>query len=234
MIRLDDLFVHGWKIYQDTDGFCFGTDAILLGSFAGEKVFSTAVDLCCGTGILPLLLASYPCAKEVHGVDVSSSAAELAQRSVALNGIESVYIHCEDLRKTTLPAGRFDLVTANPPYFLPGTGKTSAPAVESARREEDCTFQDVASCAARLLRYGGRFCFVHKPERLAELLSVCTSLRLEPKVLQLIHPRADRSPELILVECKKGASVGLQVRPPFVLYDENGNETPQYRASHRY
>ena len=235
MIRLDDLFVHGWKIYQDTDGFCFGTDAILLSAFASEKRFSCAVDLCCGTGILPLLLASCNCAEEVFGVEILPHCADLAERSIALNGIgDRVKILCEDLRKTTLPSGKFDLVTANPPYFLPGTGKKSKETVETSRREENCTFFDVAACASRLLKFGGRFCVVHKPERLSEVLSVCASLRLEPKVLRLIYPRIDRAPELFLLECKKGAACGLKVDSPFVLYESDGSETARFQEIHRY
>ena len=235
MIRLDDLFVHGWKIYQDTESFCFGTDAILLGAFAAEKRFAKAVDLGCGTGILPLLLASYPCAETVCGVEISPHSAELAQKSVVLNGIEDrVKILCEDLRNTTLSAGKADLVTCNPPYFLPGTGKVSSEKKESARREETCTFAEIAACAARLLKFGGRFCFVHKPERLCHVSAVASSLGLEPKVLRFIYPKADRSPELFLMECKKGAAAGLKVDPPFVLYDESGNETPTFQAIHRF
>ena len=235
MIRLDDLFVHGWKIYQDTDGFCFGTDAILLSSFAAEKRFSTAVDLCCGTGILPLLLAANDCAEKVYGVEISQSCTNLAKRSVELNGLEErVEILCEDLRNPSLPVGKFDLVTANPPYFSTGTGKMSKPSVESSRREETCLFSDVAKTASRLLRFGGRFCFVFKPERLSEAMSVCSDLHLEPKVLRLIYPKKDRPPELFLMECKKGAAVGLKCEPPFVLYEDNGEETPQFRSVHRF
>ncbi len=235
MIRLDDLFVHGWKIYQDTEGFCFGTDAILLSSFAAEKVFHIAVDLCCGTGIVPHLLAAESCAETVYGVEISPSAAALAQKSVSYNGIfHKVKILQEDLRETSLPSGRFDLVTANPPYFLPGTGKPGKDSVLSARREDMCTFFDVASAAARLLRYGGRFCFVLKPERLCEAMTVCSAVSLEPKVLRLIYPKSHKPPELFLMECKKGASPGLKCEPPFVLYEETGEETPQFQSVHRF
>ncbi len=235
MIRLDDLFVHGWKIYQDTEGFCFGTDAILLSAFASEKIFHSAVDLCCGTGILPLLLAAEDCGETVYGVEISPAAATLAQRSVEYNKIgDKVKILNQDLRQTTLPSAAFDLVTANPPYFLPGTGKPAKDALLSARREEECTFSDVAVAAARLLRFGGRFCFVFKPERLAEAMTVCSSVKLEPKVLRLIYPKVHKAPELFLMECKKGAAPGLKCEPPFVLYDENGDETPQFQATHRF
>lgn len=235
MIRLDDLFVHGWKIYQDTDGFCFGTDAILLSAFAAEKKFENAVDLCCGTGIIPLLLAANDCAGTVYGVDISAHCIDLAKKSVTLNGLEDkVFPLCQDLKQTTLPVGKFDLVTANPPYFLPGTGKTAKASVESSRREEDCTFSDVAAAASRLLRFGGRFCFVLKPERLCEAMYQCRNVHLEPKVLRLIYPKQTKAPELFLMECKKGAASGLKCEPPFVLYDADGAETPQFQAIHRF
>ena len=235
MIRLDDLFVHGWKIYQDTDGFCFGTDAVLLASFAAEKQFRTAVDLCCGTGILPFLLGAEGCVERVFGVDISSACIDLARKSVAYNRLEDrLEFLCEDLNETSLPAGKFDLVTANPPYFLPGTGKTARDAVEVSRREASCTFEQVVTAAARLLRFGGRFCFVFKPERLCEAMSVCSAKRLEPKVLRLVYPKADKVPELFLMECKKGAAPGLKCDPPFVLYDQNGVETSQFQAVHRF
>lgn len=235
MIRLDDLFVHGWKIYQDTDGFCFGTDAILLAAFAAEKRFTHAADLCCGTGILPILLASYDCARSVYGVEISLHSAELARRSVALNGIEDrVKVVCEDLRNTSLESGRFDLVTANPPYFVPGSGKAPRESVRGGRSEETCSFADVAQCASRLLKFGGRFCFVHKPERLCEIVTAASSCGLEPKVLRLICPKVGRSPELLLMECKKGAAPGLKTEAPFYLYESDGSETAAFRAVHRF
>ena len=235
MIRLDDLFVHGWKIYQDTEGFCFGTDAILLAAFAAEKRFTRGVDLCCGTGILPLLLASYPCAQWVCGVELSEKSVELALRSVELNGIgDRVEIRCEDLRNTSLPAGCADLVTANPPYFTPHSGRTAGEALRNCRSEASCTFRDVAESAARLLRFGGRFCFVHKPERMAELMTATVSCGLEPKVLRLVYPKAGRAPELLLMECKKGAAPGLKVEKPFILYDNDGKETDDFSAVHRF
>lgn len=235
MIRLDDLFVHGWRLYQDTDGFCFGTDAILLSAFAAEKKFTRAVDLCCGTGILPHLLASYPCAEQVCGVDLSVHCVDLALRSVALNGLEDrVRILCEDLRETSLAAGKWDLVTANPPYFAPGTGKRARSGVEESRSEISCSFDDVARAAARLLKFSGRFCFIQKPENLARTVRAVSAVGLEPKVLRLICPRADRAPELFLMECRKGGACGLKVEPPFVLYTERGEETEAFRSVHRF
>jgi len=125
-------------------------------------------------------------------------------------------------------------VTANPPYFMPHSGKQAAEELRASRSEEVCTFRDVACAASRLLKFGGRFCFVHKPERMCELLSGTSACGLEPKVLRLIYTKPDRPPELLLVECKKGAAPGLKVEKPFVLYHSDGSETEAFRAVHRF
>lgn len=235
MLRLDDLMTRGWKIWQDTDEFCFGTDAILLASFAAEKRFSLAADLCCGTGIIPFLLADRAEQAQIQGVDRSEHCIALARQSVELNGLtDRLRFFCEDLRNTFLPPGRCDLVTANPPYFRSCSGFRAKERLAACREEETCTFSDVAGCAGKLLRWGGRFCFIQKPERLAEVLSACSAVHLEPKILRLIVSKPGRSPELILVECKKGAQPGLRIDAPFFLYDASGAETEEFRAVHRF
>ena len=230
MLRLDDLCCRGWKIWQDTERFCFGTDAVLLAWFAARKRYLRAVDLGCGNGILPLLLAKNDRAV-CSGVEIDPYAVELAQKSVEENGLSArVRIFCEDLLQTSLPAGGWDLVTSNPPYFLPGAGKPARDAVSACRAETSCTFAQITAAAARLLRYGGRFCFIQKPQRLTEVFSVCSAQGLEPKELLLICPRVDREPEWMLAECRKGAAAGLKIHPPLVMYDAQGRRTPAFAA----
>ena len=56
MERIDDLQLKGLSIIQDTELFCFGTDAVLLADFVRLKKNARVADLGTGTGILPLLL----------------------------------------------------------------------------------------------------------------------------------------------------------------------------------
>ena len=232
MLRQDDLMINGWKIWQDTEAFCFGTDAVLLAWFSARKLFHSAMDLGCGNGIIPLLLAEYDCAKQLFGVDRDAAAVALAQKSVFDNGLEArVKIFCGDFRQTTLP-GSVDLITCNPPYFLSGTGKTAKVAVAPCRTEQNGSFADFAAAAARSLRYGGRFCFIQKPERLPELFAACTAYGLEPKELLMVCSRDGRPPEWVLIECRKGGKSGLKVLAPLVLYDACGRETEAFSALH--
>ncbi len=225
MERLDDLCVGGLKIYQDPEAFCFGTDAVLLSRFASRKRFQTAADLCCGSGVIPLLLSAFAPSAVLWGVDLSDRQVELAQKSVGYNGLESrVRIFRADVRaKNQFSPGQLDLVTANPPYQRVGSGLLPRKGQRAARTEETCTVFDVTETASFLLRSGGRLAVVYCPNRLADLLEACRRVQLEPKVLQLIYPAPDREPQLMLLEAVRQAKPGMRLSPPIFLNDGVSN-----------
>ena len=90
MERIDDLQCKGYRIIQDSEAFCYGTDAVLLANFAKPGVKRGRVfDLCTGNGIVPLLLAAKTEAESIYGIEIQREAVELARRSVALNEEET-------------------------------------------------------------------------------------------------------------------------------------------------
>ena len=116
--RLDDLLINNLKIIQNQKEFCFSLDAILLSHFATVSKGDRVVDLGTGTGVIALIIATRE-AKQVVGVELNQTMAEMATRSVNLNYLaDKVKILSADMRNISkeLKAGEWDLVVANPPY----------------------------------------------------------------------------------------------------------------------
>ena len=135
---------------------------------------------------------------------------------------------CADLQSipSELSAGCFDCCISNPPYFTGGPASKVSPL---ARRDDCCTLEELFRTAEKMLKYGGDFALVHKPERLAEICAVASKFSLEPKRLRLIHHREDGEVSLILLSCRKGGKPGL-VWEERSLFDVQGQATEYYRT----
>ena len=195
---------------QSEDCFPLGQDTLLLGEFATLRRGDKVCDLGCGAGALLLLLLGRISTLEVSGVEICPADAELARQNLAGNGLTGE-IFTGDLRRVckTLEAGRFSLVVSNPPYFKQGSGPSAGP----ARAEEACTLDELCAAAGRLLKNGGRFALVHRPERLAELFSALMAHGMEPKRMRLVQHGPDSAPSAVLVEAVRQGRPGLDVLP---------------------
>ena len=236
-LTLDDLCVNGYKIYQDDCGFRFGTDAVLLAWFAGSKKFTKAADLCSGNGVISVLLSTHSCCKETRGYEIDKRAYELSKMTADYNGIsDRVSFFQRDIRNIepdeSFPSGAFDLVTANPPYMKVSSGFVSG-TTGSARTELTCTLFDVVNAAYTLLKNGGRFCMINKPERLTDAICIMRNNNIEPKRLALVVPKQGRKPELFLIEGIKNGKPGLFCEPVIVLYNEDGTCTETNNSIYR-
>ena len=231
--RLDDLQRGGLRIIQRTDGFRFGTDAVLLSDFASARRRDRVCDLGTGTGVIPLLLYARESTITADAVEIQPDMAKMAARSVALNGLEEkIRVLAGDLReiRTLLPHAQYDLVTCNPPYGKAGGTLLNPDAGKRlARHEESCAISDVTRAAALLLRSGGRFCCIFPAARMLELLDALRAQRLEPKRLRLVHSNARKAAHLCLAEGMLDARPGMMVEPPLVIYGEDGQYTREMR-----
>ena len=199
-----------YRYLQSDTCFPLGQDTLLLSEFAALKPRWRVCDLGCGAGALPLLLLAREAALTVTGVELDPEDAALARRNLAGHGLAGEIL-TGDLRRVRemLPAGYFDLVVSNPPYFPVGAGKSGG----KARMEETCTLEDVCAAAGYLLKNGGRFALVHRPERLADLMAALRANGLEPKRLQLVQHGTDKAPSAVLLEAVRQGRPGLQILP---------------------
>lgn len=218
MERIDEL-KNGRKIIQDPKKFCFGCDAVLLSDFTTDGVLSrpkgrglNVCDLGCGNGIIPILLEKNFSEKnialsKIFGIEIQSDVAEMAKKSVELNGLtEKIEIIEGDLKNafSFLEKNTFDVVTSNPPYIVVKDGRNcKSDNMKIARHEVLCNLNDVVEAAAGLLNSRGKFFMIHKPFRLVEIFDVLTKNKLEPKRVQFIHSPASAEPTMVLIESEK-------------------------------
>ena len=196
----------------------FGTDAVLLSDFAKIKARDKALDMGTGCGIIPFLWLRNEKINNVSCLDIQKNAYEQVCHSIELNGVQSrIKAYNCDLRKINevFGAEQFSLVTMNPPYKPVGTGIESlGESARIARHEVCCNIEDACKAASYLLKYAGRFCMCHRPERLVD-------------TLELVQDKTGEQPFLFLVQGQKGAKPFLRVEPQLIIKKENGKFTPE-------
>jgi len=238
--------VNGFQLIQNKKLFRLGMDAILLSDFASPVPANdpSVCDLGTGNGAVLLTMCARHVSHETSagkttvqgvGVEVQEKSAALARRNVTLNGLDDAVsiAQCDltDIPKgidPRLKANAFRTVVCNPPYRKAGSGITAPKSeIEIARAEVLCTIEDVCRTAAYLLKWGGSFFCVHRPDRLTDLICAMRDAGVEAKRLRLVLPRTDSAPSMVLVEGKRGANPGITILPPLVIYDADGSYTPE-------
>ena len=224
-----------WNGICMEDGpFPLGTDSVACAWFSDFPKGSKICDLGCGSGAISLmLLASDPTAS-VTGIEYMPEAAAIAKENALRCGLDFTVIE-GDIRTISeyLPAGSMDCVISNPPYFAVGSGFAANGILACARSEETCDLSQLCSAAGWLLKTGGRFTLVHRPERLADLIWHLRNARLEPKRIRFVRHRQDQPVSLVLLESRKGGKPGLRYEPDLVLYDVMGESDEYLRMYHR-
>lgn len=223
--RIDDLLTRGLHIIQSDEVFAFSLDAVLLARFCSVPPRGKIVDLCTGNGVIPLLLSTRTQASIV-GVEIQPRLAGMAQRNVELNGLGAQLHMLEgDLKEAHVSLGRgeFDLVTVNPPYMPVTTGEQNGnPHIAAARHELYCTLEDVLAACAKLVRTGGRVAMVHRPSRLAEIIVGMRQVKLEPKRIRFVHPRAGVEANMVLIEALRDGKPDVRLLPPLIVHEGDG------------
>ena len=218
--------------------FRLGTDCVLLADFVNASGARRGIELGCASGAAMLLLLERSPKLHMTGIEIVPEAAETARENMALNNLtERSEIVTGDIRdhRALFRAGSFDLLVCNPPYFPHGSGALPQDTDRAAARSEiRCSLSELCAAAAYLMQTGGRACFIHRPERLSELLVNLAQAGLEPKRLRLVCRDAQAAPSLVLVEARRGGKPGLTVEASLYLQDPNGTESDEYkRIYHR-
>lgn len=234
--RIDDLQYKDLKIIQETDGFCFGIDSILLSDFAKNiKKNSKVADLGTGTGIIGLLLCKKTNLAEMTGIEIQEDVANMAERSIKLNNLEEKFriINSninEIFSKKLLEKNVFDVVVMNPPYKEVGTGEINESEKKLISRHEiKANLSDFIKTASGLLKDKGELYIVHKPERMPDIIQKLRENKIEPKELRVVYSNKNSEASLILIKAVKGGKKFLKIDRPLYIYNESGQYSDEIK-----
>lgn len=231
--RIDDLQRRGFRIIQHPDVFRFGTDSVLLADFARPRRAERVADLCCGAGVVALLMFARRPDIRVTGIELMPKIADMAARNAILNDLTDVFqVHTGDIRTAHvhLGHGSFALCTCNPPYFKAGAALLNDnEAVRIARHAGTLTPDEIALAASRLLKTGGRLAVIYPAPRALEMLRAMEDAGIAPKRVRTVHGVMGRPPKHILIDGVKGAAKGLHWMEPVYLREKDGTLTAEYR-----
>ena len=228
-------------IIQKKDGLTFGTDAFLLAAFIKQRKSCRAAELGAGTGIISLLCAAKGKLGHVDAYEIQKDFADIAARNVELNGLgERIRVINEDVRniKAHEFGGEVDVVFSNPPYMKTTSGKRNESERKYIARHEVCgDIGDFCAAAYRLLKHGGSFYCVWRPDRLTSLICSMREHSLEPKRMVFVHSNESAEPSVVLVCATKGGAEGIRISPPLFLNetcDKDGKCKMTARAERIY
>lgn len=229
--EIDALNINGFNIIQHKSKFKFGMDAVLLANFVYTKRGDKIVDLGSGTGIIPILIAAKSKDTYIIGIEIQKDMADMANRSILINELnDRISILNKDIRNIEKIIGneKYDIVTANPPYLSFRSGFLKKDLSENISRYElNGKLEDFVKTTWRLLKFGGKFFMVHRADRIVDVLCTLRNYDLEPKKIQFVQPNKDERPNIMLIECKKGAKPGLTFMKPMYIYKNDGEYTEE-------
>lgn len=216
--RLDDLQFKDLYIIQNKEMYCFTSDAVLLANFAKATAKDTAVDLCSGSGVVGILFSAKTKVKSVCLAEIQPEFCDMAERSVQLNNLsDKIKVVNTSVQNAPSVLGRemFSIVLCNPPYKVVGSHKITADeSLAMCKYETRLTFDELCDSTSKLLKYGGKFYFIHESCRLSEIITTLKKYNLETKRIQFVYPKTDSVSNVMLVEAVRCGKSGLIVESP--------------------
>ena len=210
------------RIIQRKDGLTYGTDALLLAAYIKPDPCAKALELGAGCGIVSFLLSERRKVKSVQCCEIQPVYADIIKRNIALNNLADTVsvIEC-DVRNLSehFPLHSFDIVLSNPPYMKRDSGKSNESEMKNiARHEVFGEINDFVRTASDMLRFGGKFYCVYRPDRLEDLLFSMRAHGLEPKSMTLVAKDAKSKPSMVLVMACAGGKCSLNITENLFIY----------------
>ncbi len=215
MQRIEDLGLNNLKIYQDDELYTFTSDSVLLSKFASVKKDDTVADFCAGSGIVGFHLYGLNAQKikSVTLFEMQKVMFDMSVKSIELNELSEKFcaVNCKVQDIGSDYAGKFSLITCNPPYMPVGHGFIDQSEQKAlCRTELALTLPELIGSISKCLKFGGRVALCHRADRLSDVICEMRKNNIEPKRLQTVSG-GKKEPYLFLIEGVKGGKSGIKI-----------------------
>ncbi len=221
--ELTDLALSGLRIIQSTSDWRFGMDSVLLADFAVPGEGDRVIDLGAGDGALLLLLAGRAAGISGLGIEKRPEAAERAQRSIRVNGLEDrLRVVCADWADTAQYAreAAYSLAVANPPYYA---SRQDGMKYVQERVMDERQWETLFSAAAYALKRHGRAVLVCPGSETDRALAVMLRKGFALRRMRCVYTKPGREAKLVLIEgCRDGKQGGAHMLPPLEIWTDEG------------
>ena len=229
----DILGYKGLKLYQDQDYFCFSLDSIILANYCKiRKRDANIVEFCSGNGVVSIIM-SQRTKSNILGIEIQEKLFNMANESLDYNNLNDriIFIN-DDIKNFVKDKDNYvDLIVCNPPYFKYDENKKINDSIEKqiARHEICITFDEICSCASKILKDNGKLCIVHRTDRFTDVYDSMKKYRIEPKRIKFIYNNEGSTAEMFLIEGQKNASTGLIIDKPLLVRNLDGSYSDEYK-----
>ena len=221
-------------IYQNDDYFAFSLDSVLLANFVTIKLSDKRIiDFCTGNAPIPMLM-SFRTKARIFGVELQKDIYDMGIDSVNENGmgnqIELINADVKNINQF-IDAESADIVTCNPPYFkYQDDSLINDNMIKTiARHEIMLNLDDVMKASKCVLKNGGTFAMVHRPDRMIEIINLMQKYGIEPKKIRLVYPKMGKEANILLIEGIKNGKTGLKVLSPLYTHNDDGSYVDEIR-----
>ena len=215
--RIEDLDCNGLKIIQDSTKYCFTSDSVILANYVKARKNDIIVDLCSGNGIIAILLTAKTPAKKIIGIEIQKSLFDIACDNIKLNNLQDklqfVNMPLQDAYKV-FGKESVNVVVCNPPYTKTPHILNVSEDIAIARHEIKMNLEELIISASQLLKYSGKFYFVHRVERLQEIMNLLQKNQMQVKEITPIYPKNKKEGYLVMIMAVKKGNPGLKLKYP--------------------
>ncbi|WP_300463360.1 methyltransferase [Desulfobacula sp.] len=190
------------------------------------------IDVGCGCGIIPLILASrYPGVK-ILGVEIQAKLFGFAQQNIITNHLgNTIRVLHADI-KTIQPSdtnGRADTIISNPPYIKKNSGRVNPDYQKAvARHEITLDIDRLFHCANRLLKEHGKVYIIFPAERISDLVLAMARHQFSPYFLRFVHIKKNEAARRVILCSVRNSRHPCIIRPPLYLYTSENKFTDAY------